>query len=80
LAISPASRWASISLISSIDPSILLVGHRLDAAGMLDFHFPRGTSRAHIFMYAAGCSFLTFAMTCAPPSWKSFANASRDAF
>src|SRR5262249_42252736 len=48
LAFAPASRCASISLISSIPRSRLLIAHRLNAAGMLDLHFARHEQGAYL--------------------------------
>src|SRR5262245_50163520 len=55
LAFAPASRCASISLISSIERSICSVVMSLIAL-LCSTLCSRGTSRARILRYAAGCS------------------------
>src|SRR5215470_12707844 len=76
LAFAPASRAAINSLIISSD--------RSSCSSVMAFTPPecsnfisRGTSKAHIFMYAAGCCLRTFSIAAAPCFLKSAASASR---
>src|SRR5262245_45405473 len=74
-AVSPA-RAANIASIAAMARSICSVLIALTPPACSTF-ISRGTSKAQIFMYAAGCVLRTFSIAAAPCFLKSAANASR---
>src|SRR5262249_50602305 len=76
LAFAPAWRLAISSSIASIARSICSSVIALTPPEWSNF-ISRGTSKAHIFMYTAGCCLRTFSIAAAPCFLKSAASASR---